>query len=620
MPPLVIGTIELLLLGLAAAALGQRLLRLLCIQITDAGVDRICGLAVGLGALQFLPFALFALGIGTQSMFRAASAMLMLLLLKDMAGIAGFAFMRMGSLWPKDSSERILAGAVLLLGTGIYARALCPAVDGDPLSYHLTTAYRYLNLHHFAYLPTLTYANWPVGEQMLFALLLGISRSSPPAIVQFLYGFIVLCGGVIFAHRLGGKRTAVMAFVLFLVYGMVQKEFIGEMTSAYTDTGLTAYAILATFTFYLAIKAGGTTDGSQFSGSKQSGDLLQLTAVLAGLAITIKLTGIWLGIAILITWLRLKGKDTRQDLRLLARFCITIAVISLPWLVKTFVFTGNPVYPFLFKQFGGVEWTSEGMARFSHGNLMWNTPPGMQPTESVLRLSHLFNATVGTSAAAISLICMRKSAEAIPARIAALFIASICITTFFHTRFIMPVAPVLLIMAANRLAGHSASFPRLTAGLSAVLCGVLTFSLYPDLPQAIKVCTGHQSRESYMRDAMSDYEVTRAANTLVPSTSRILVGTYANNLAYYDAEALWPEWWLQDSVHYESQDRLEADFKRLGIQYLVLNPDFPDWCQKSHSCRERMQREPSALLLLARRRGHVLYSARGHTLYKIELP
>src|ERR1700722_15923778 len=100
---------------------------------------------------------------------------------------------------------------------------------------------------------------------------------------------------------------------------------------------------------------------------------------------------------------------------------------------------------------------------------------------------------------------------------------------------------------------------------------------------------------------MPYYAVTVYANQHIPAGERVLIGTYANNLAYYDAEALWPEWWEQDSIHYDSQPRLEADLRRLNVNYLGLDPDFPDWCDKSHSCRMRKEREPVALSELARR-------------------
>ena len=619
MPPLVTGIVELVLLTLAAHAIGHRLLKLLRISRRDDAFRDLSSVAIGLGALQFLPFTLFALRIGTPIAFRISVACLLLMLFKEMLKSARRILIYSRTLGALDPPCKLLAAALALLAGGILCRAVCPAVDGDPLSYHLTAALRLLYLHHFAYLPTLTYTNWPIGEQMLFALLLGISRSSPPAIVQFLYGVLVFASGGLLAFRIGGQRATVIAVSLFLLYGLVQKEFLGEMTAAYIDTGLMLYAVLTISSLYLATTAAESASDTVLSENKEAKSLLTLCALFAGLAITIKLTGVWLCFAVVATWVRYSGRDLRKDIAWICRFVGIAAAVALPYVIKSWILTGNPVYPFLYKVFGGIEWTSEGMARFSHGNLIWNTPPGMQPTETVLKLSHLFNAAVGTAIAAASLLLMRRNARSIPARPAAVFIACICITTFFHTRFIMPVVPVLLVMLAVRISGSRSTTPVAAVCLSAVLAAVQLITLNPRLSTALPVSLGIISEDGYRKQAMPDYEITEAANRLLSPESRVLVGTYENNLAYYHAEALWPEWWLQDSVHYDSQARLLADFKRLHIQYLVLKPEFPDWCHRSHSCRERMEREPVALAELAREHGVPLYSANGHTLYKIDL-
>jgi hypothetical protein len=453
---------------------------------------------------------------------------------------------------------------------------------------------------------------------MLFALLLGLHRDSPVAIVQFLFGLLCFAVVFLFGRRLGGAFTGAIAIVLLMAFGLVQNEFFSEMCMAYIDIGLTAFTLLATFTFYLGYRESNATEAVVLEENVAVRQWLLLAALFAGLATTVKLTGVWVIVSLLFLMLLLLWrKRGMKCLPFLLRFGGIASLVAAPWFVKTWLLTGNPFYPMLFRIFGGIEWTSEGLSKFTHGNMIWNTPPGMQPTPQVLLYSHLFNAVMGSLICLLTIWRTRRSPVAIPARMAATFTACICITTFFHTRFIMPIAPLALLGIAFMLRDRERSLA-LPAGILALFFAFPLSTRYaPPIPTAFRVATGITSRTEYMRAEMPDYAVTEAANRLVPREARILIGTYANNLAYYDAEALWPEWWLQDSIHYETRDRLETDLRRLGVNYLVLDPEFPDWCERSHSCRERKEREPVALTELAKQRGEKLFEANGHTLYRL---
>jgi len=511
----------------------------------------------------------------------------------------------------------------------IYLRAVCPPTDGDPLSYHITVAIRYLNAHRFVYLPTLTYTNWPVGEQMLFALLLGLHRESPVAIVQFLFGILGFGVVYLFGRRLGGPFTGTLAVVLLMAYD----NYLTQMCMAYIDVGLTTFTLLATYALYRSLSFAAPDRNSSASDAAPKPEIREpdpernsseqsrwqmLAAIFAGLAVTTKLTGLWTIASLLaLSLLIYRRTGYKPILPSLLKFAVVAGLVATPWFIKTWVLTGNPIYPMLYRVFGGAEWTPEGLNKFTFGHMIWNTPPGMQPTPQVLFYSHLFNCVVGGALCLIVLWRTRRSEVAIPVGMAALFTFCICFANYFHPRFLMPIIPLACVGIAYMFRFRE-KWLALPAGAVAVLLTLsLNARLQPHLTAAWPVATGQISRQDYLRAKMPDYPVTEYANAHIPSNTRILIGTYANNLAYYDAEALWPEWWEQDSIHYETQERLEADLRRLGVDYLVLDPTFPDWCDRSHSCRERKEREPQALEELVRRRGEKLFEARGHTLYRL---
>src|SRR5688500_16542888 len=83
MIPLISGAMLLILLTVLSAALGRRLLILLKLRPNDPLEHGVLAMGLGLGAIQFLPFVLFTIGIGRPGGIRAGTALLALILLSD---------------------------------------------------------------------------------------------------------------------------------------------------------------------------------------------------------------------------------------------------------------------------------------------------------------------------------------------------------------------------------------------------------------------------------------------------------------------------------------------------------------------------------------------------------
>jgi hypothetical protein len=658
MPPVVLGTLELIGLLWLSAALGRRLLRWLRVGVPDIAERGVLATGLGMGALAFLPFALFALGVGHPFAQRAAAGLLTLALLPDMAAVLRAAGRELRAfrapLWWQRTLLLFLGIALLAL----YLRALCPPYDGDALSYHLTASLRYLKAGRFVYLPTLTPTNWPLGVEMLYALLLGLYPDSPPAIVQFAFGLVTLAALYLFARYFSGAFAGVAAIVLFLlVDGTSYGGFWHQMSLAMVDVGTTAFTTLAVFTLTAGCRAWGVGDrekplhraaGADLPGALESSlprgsgyplppaPYTLLSALFAGLAATTKLTGLWVVVALTVVCGLTDWREGRaQPIRRAAGYGALAAIVVLPWFLKTWAVTGNPFYPMLFSVFGGKEWTAEGWPRYERAHMILNTPPGMPPTPRVLLLSHLVIATLGLLVCLLTLRATRRSRFAIPAGVAAVFLACICLGNYFGPRFLMPVLPCILVCVAGLFQGRERALapvvcaaaalmtvPLLTRGLSSDSRRALTGveRIETSLPTAARVAFGGISREAFFRMQMPDYPVIEYANRHLPPGARLLVGTYAYNLAYYRAESLWPDYWLQDSIHYDSLPRLESDLRRLGVTYLVLSPVFSERCPKSLYCGKRMEMETGLLTALAQRDGTRLFQANRHTLYALRLP
>ena len=120
-------------------------------------------------------------------------------------------------------------------------------------------------------------------------------------------------------------------------------------------------------------------------------------------------------------------------------------------------------------------------------------------------------------------------------------------------------------------------------------------------------------------DSGPDYPIVQFANGNLAPESRILVSTWQEQTALYRPFALRANYWLQDSVHYDSEQRLIEDVRRLRITHLIHQPLDEEWCGGSKMCRGRRDNESRALRSLAQTMATPLVEWKGVTLYRLDL-
>ena len=618
-----LGLAELCGLFLLSLGMGWRLLRVLRFPLAASAERALLAAALGLGALQFAPFACFALGVGTANVLRGVMALLALALGKDCRDALRAVFPACRRLLACAGWRRIFLLALAALLIALLTLALRPVTDGDSLDYHLTLPLRLLRAGRWVFVPTVPYTNWPAALEVLYTLPLSVNLASPIAIVPFLCGCLTLAALACYARRIAGGFTAAAAVCLLLLYDAQSSTgFWQQMGTGMVEVGTTLFTTLA-----IALLHRSSLEPDR------AAQWRRLSAVFAGLAATTKLTGIWVIAALAlvlvltaehspsagneeISALRKRGRNAAFAGAL--RYIGLASLLVAPWLMKTWVVTGNPLYPMFYRVFGGIEWTETGWETFQRGHMMWNTPPNFLPTPKVLLLTHLAIGCAGLLLCLIALWRARNSVLRVPASAAAIFTACVCFANYFMPRFFMPVVPVALLCIAFMLRNRERTLALPLTAVFVVLTGSLLRHERPTIQKALEVESGQVSREAYTRGEVSDYPIAQYVNAHFPPDTTLLVGDYDHELALYRARALWPDCWLQDSIHYAPAARLEADMRRLNVTLLVLKTDFPDWCERSHYCRARMRTETPALAALARRRGRPLFAANDFTLYALD--
>lgn len=243
----------------------------------------------------------------------------------------------------RHSSPVVLFLLAVLTGVS-FLMAFVPEIFYDSTVYHTGVPHWYLQEGGIRKFPNL-HSNYPLTIQMLYLLGLGLNGDAAAKLIHWFCGVLIALGFLAWSKEEGEHRAGGWAALAFLSMPMTAWSW----WTTGNDVGVSMLALAAAWSWYRAI--------SLAEGTPRTG-LLALSAVFAGLCFSSKLTagpviGI-LGFCHLI-W----GVLTKRSLKTLAIEGLTIGLASflvcLPWLAKAYVFTGNPVFPFLSKFFGGLD-------------------------------------------------------------------------------------------------------------------------------------------------------------------------------------------------------------------------------------------------------------------------
>ena len=212
----------------------------------------------------------------------------------------------------------------LLYAIFYLTHAMAPEHSPDGMSYHLGLVARYARQHGFVWFPTNMYAFLSQGAEMLFLFAFSIGRHSAAAMIHFTF---VLALPILLASTYGLRGWFAGLFVFLLpVVGI-------DGISAYNDVAL-AVVIVAC---YQAME--------QWRNTRQPA-WVSVAALLAGFAFSIKYTGIIALVFLLPAW------------RNWPRWFLA-AACALPWLMKNWLWSGNPLAPFYNAWFENPWFTAE---------------------------------------------------------------------------------------------------------------------------------------------------------------------------------------------------------------------------------------------------------------------
>ncbi len=237
---------------------------------------------------------------------------------------------------------------IVVLQAGInFIGALGPELAFDALWYHLTIPKMYLENHSIYFIPggLLYYSGMPKLGEMLYIGGLAFGNEIIAKVIHFSFGLFTCFALYKIQRKFLSPLISMIGVVIFYSNPVVAWESI----TAYVDLIRTFFEVMALWAFV---------------NWREDGKIKWFiwSALMAGLAITIKLlaVGSLIIFSILIIYYEAKRDASKIKIhntyyiilntfiRTFAYWLIALAVL-LPWLMFSYINTGNPVYPFFSK-------------------------------------------------------------------------------------------------------------------------------------------------------------------------------------------------------------------------------------------------------------------------------
>ena len=217
------------------------------------------------------------------------------------------------------------------------SNSIAPENSPDGQAYHLGLVYRYFRQHGFERLTTNMYANLSQGMEMLFLFAFSFGRHAAAATLHccFLFALPLLMAS--YGRRIGRPIAGACAGMMFYLSPVAGVDGV----SAYNDVALAAASFA---TFYLV----------EIWRDRKEQTLLVPLGLVAGFCFAIKYTGFVAGLYALaaVLWSMITRRESRK--RILVALVTVMglaALMAAPWLIKNWVWLGNPVSPFLNRMF-----------------------------------------------------------------------------------------------------------------------------------------------------------------------------------------------------------------------------------------------------------------------------
>lgn len=495
---------------LAAGATGARALRALRIDPDlDALEQFVLAVTLGLAALGYAVLLLGAAGLLSPALGWLLIPWL-LLTVRTTFGVREVAS------WAK-TRQWIHPFSILTCGFLIayLLAALAPETGFDALNYHLGVPRLYLEAGGLVPAPHIVYSSFPFFVEMLFTW--GLLLQGETLARLFHYFFAAALAAAVFAYarrRLESSAAAPAALAL------IASPLVGYLSqTAYVDLALAHFVFLSYVCFERAIE-------------RRDSRWFLLAGTFCGLACATKYSGILAPLLLAGWFTRAYAKSWKSAVGPALAMIVPCALLIFPWLLKNWIWTGNPVAP-IFSDwipnpwFGAEEYRSwlkatNNWAGYSGSWRDFLIAPWRLATQSVL-----FVGSAGPLffllPIALPAMLHRKELRRLGLFAAALFYLQLLTSKLL--RYHVTIFPFLALLIAAPLAASFRS-PRTQSIWRAAILGLAVLQLpfvWPRWsddrlltvsPSAIRIFSSYEQRDAFQSQRLGSVDLIRTHQRL----------------------------------------------------------------------------------------------------------
>lgn len=208
--------------------------------------------------------------------------------------------------------------------------ALSPELAFDALWYHLTLPKIYLLNNSIFHIPggLLYYSDMPKLTELIYTLPLALGSEVYAKIIHLIFGVLTSVAIYKISRKFIDRNFSLIAVLIF--YGNLVVAW--QSTTAYVDLSRTFFEVMALWGFV------------QWLQTKKRAWLIE-SAALLGLAMSVKILAVF-SLFIFSGLIFLKKDYLKEKIKNLAVLWMLSFLIISPWLIFSYINTGNPIYPF----------------------------------------------------------------------------------------------------------------------------------------------------------------------------------------------------------------------------------------------------------------------------------
>ena len=461
-----------------------------------------------------------------------------------------------------------LLGALIAMSS---VSAIAPEVGYDALTYHLAASKIFAEQHRIVEIPEMTPSYWPANGVALYTFALLLSGPKLAKLFNFGFGLLLAAAIYVIAKRYLSGEVAIRAALIFFSLPLV----FWESGTAYNDLSMSFFCLLGILLFLEA------------SHRSRSGDLyaMALSGLAFGTALGFKPIGLVimapLAIMLLVNVARRGTSPLREGfISTLILFSIS-AIFSFHWYLRSYLYTGNPVFPYFNSLFRSPYWPGPdllNLSTFGMGAkpldlimLPWNITFYPQRFVEVGTLGILFLAFLPLLPHAKSL----SGAGPWLLLVCVSFLA-FWIQTGQYARYLLPVLPLVAILYSGAIVGFCRERLRWRRLPVCIIHAVLVAAVveqavlwFPsdDTRFPYRVALGKESGSDYLARVMPSSKVWAYANEHLGGSAVLL--SVGNEFTFFSNRRTIPFGWFSAVFTARSPDCF-FDLKAEHVAYRAL--------------------------------------------------